>query len=203
MSETTNQKISAMEAKLYEMTLELNELRKLATSHEVPNYQFSTLAGPSSLLELFADKDKLLVIHNMGQSCRYCTLWGDGFNGLVDHLESVMSVVLVSKDTPQLQREFANSRVWRFRLASHAGGKYISEQTVMDGSTNMPGAVVYERDGDKITRRSSSVFGPGDLYSPMWNLLGLAGLTEADWTPQFRYWRQPEKLEDGGENVLV
>jgi len=110
---------------------------------------------------------------------------------------------MVSKDAPQLQREFANSRGWRFRLASHGGGKYIEEQTVMDGSTNMPGAVVYERDGDKIMRRLSSVFGPGDLYSPMWNLLGLAGMTEADWTPQFRYWRQPEKLEDGGENVLV
>lgn len=203
MSESANARISAMEAKLYEMTLELNELRKVAVSTEVPNYSFATLAGPSSLLELFADKQKLLVIHNMGQSCRYCTLWGDGFNGLVDHLESVMSVVLVSKDAPQLQREFANSRGWRFRLASHAGGKYIEEQTVMDGSTNMPGAVVYERDGEKIMRRSSSVFGPGDLYSPMWNLLGLAGMTEADWTPQFRYWRQPEKLEDGGENVLV
>ena len=203
MSESANARISAMEAKLYEMTLELNELRKVAVSTEVPNYSFATLAGPSSLLELFADKQKLLVIHNMGQSCRYCTLWGDGFNGLVDHLESVMSVVLVSKDAPQLQREFANSRGWRFRLASHAGGKYIEEQTVMDGSTNMPGAVVYERDGEKIMHRSSSVFGPGDLYSPMWNLLGLAGMTEADWTPQFRYWRQPEKLEDGGENVLV
>jgi len=201
MSESANARISAMEAKLYEMTLELNELRKVAVSTEVPNYSFATLAGPSSLLELFADKQKLLVIHNMGQSCRYCTLWGDGFNGLVDHLESVMSVVLV-KDAPQLQREFANSRGWRFRLASHAGGKYIEEQTVMDGSTNMPGAVVYERDGEKIMRRSSSVFGPGDLYSPMWNLLGLAGMTEADWTPQFRYWRQPEVLEDGGENVL-
>jgi len=202
MAESANQKIAAMETKLYEMTLELNELKKLATSSEVPNYSFATLAGPSTLLELFSDKQKLLVIHNMGQSCRYCTLWGDGFNGLVDHLESAMSVVMVSKDTPQLQREFANSRGWRFRLASHAGGKYITEQTVMEGSGNMPGAVVYERDGEKIMRRSSSVFGPGDLYSPMWNLLGLAGMTEADWTPQFRYWRQPEKLEDGGENVL-
>jgi len=203
MSESANAKITAMETKLYEMTLELNELRKLATTSEVPNYSFATLAGPSTLLELFSDKEKLLVIHNMGQSCRYCTLWGDGFNGLVDHLESTMAVVMVSKDAPQLQREFANSRGWRFRLASHGGGKYIEEQTVKDGSTNMPGAVVYERSGDKIMRRLSSVFGPGDLYSPMWNLLGLAGMTEADWTPQFRYWRQPEKLEDGGENVLV
>ena len=120
--------------KLYEMTLELNELRKQASAHEVSNYEFSTQAGSATLLDLFADRDKLLVIHNMGQSCRYCTLWGDGFNGLVDHLESAMSVVMVSKDEPELQRQFANSRGWRFRLASHGGGDYIKEQTVMDGS---------------------------------------------------------------------
>ena len=152
---------------------------------------------------MFGDKDKLLVIHNMGEGCRFCTLWGDGFNGIVDHLESAMSVVLVSKDPPQLQRQFATSRGWRFRLASHGGGSYITEQTVMKDSSNMPGAVVYEREGEQIKRRSSSVFGPGDLYSPMWNLLGLAGMTEADWVPQYRYWRQPEKLEDGGDRVLV
>ncbi len=45
--------------------------------------------------EMFGDKKQLLLIHNMGQGCRYCTLWADGFNGFLKHLESVMSVVLV------------------------------------------------------------------------------------------------------------
>jgi len=65
----------------------------------------------------------------------------------------------------------------------------------------MPGAVVYERDGDKITRKNSCVFGPGDIYCSMWGLLGLAGLGESDWTPQYAYWKRPEKMEDGGENL--
>lgn len=72
----------------------------------------------------------------------------------------------------------------------------------MPGSNNMPGAVVYERDGETILRRSACVFGPGDLYCSAWNLLGLAGLTEADWMPQFSYWKRPAKLEDGGENII-
>ena len=201
--ENTNEQIQALEMKLYEMTLELNELRKQAVAHEVPDYEFQTLAGPTTLSELFGEQDTLLLIHNMGQGCRYCTLWGDGFNGFVDHLESAMSVVLVSKDDPELQRQFANSRGWRFRLASHGGGAYITEQSAQEGASNMPGAVVYERRDGKIVRRSSAVFGPGDLYCSMWNLLGLAGLTEAEWTPQYRYWRQPAKLDDGGENLLV
>ncbi len=202
LQEPIDQQIHELEMKLYEQTLALNELRKQASATEVPNYEFATQAGHTTLLDLFADNDKLLVIHNMGEACRYCTLWGDGFNGLIDHLESAMSVVLVSKDDPATQRKFANSRGWQFRLASHGGGKYIIEQSAQQGSANMPGAVVYEREGDKILRRGASVFGPGDLYSPMWNLLGLAGMTEADWTPQFRYWLPPKKLDDGGENVL-
>ena len=86
------------------------------------NYLFDTLNGQTTLLELFADQDRLLVIHNMGQGCRYCTLWADGLNGFVPHIESGMALVLVSKDAPELQRRFANSRAWRFQLASHGGG---------------------------------------------------------------------------------
>ena len=138
----------------------------------------------------------------MGQGCRYCTLWADGFNGFLPHLESTISVVLVSKDAPQLQRKFANSRGWRFRLASHGGGEYIQEQSVMKDSNNMPGAVVYERDGDKIYRKNDCVFGPGDIYCSMWSLLGLAGLNETSWTPQFSYWQRPNTLDDGGKNII-
>ncbi len=193
--------ISKLEQKIFELTTELNELRKSSTSDEVRNYAFATIDGETNLLSMFGDKATLLLIHNMGQACRYCTLWADGFNGFLKHLESVMSVVLVSKDPPELQRQFANSRDWRFRLASHGGGEYIREQTLVEGTENMPGAVVYERDGDKITRKNTCVFGPGDMYCSMWSLLGLAGLGESDWTPQYAYWKRPEKMDDGGENL--
>ena len=66
----------------------------------------------------------------------------------------------------------------------------------------MPGAVVYQRQGDQIYRKNGCVFGPGDLYCSLWNLLGLAGLSEENWTPQYRYWQRPDKLDDGGENLI-
>lgn len=194
--------IAEVEAEIFGLMQKLGELRKASPSVAVRNYSFKTLDGETTLLDLFGDKQKLLVIHNMGQGCRYCTLWADGFNGFVPHLESAMSLVLVSKDSPETQRRFANSRDWRFRLASHGGGDYIKEQTVMDQADNMPGVVVYERDGDAIYRKSGAVFGPGDIYCSMWSLLGLAGMGEGDWTPQFSYWRRPDQLDDGGENVL-
>lgn len=196
------EEIKEIEQQLFELTAKLNELRKTVSSEKVSNYAFDTLNGEISLLDMFGNKDRLLLIHNMGQACRYCTLWADGFNGFLPHLESAMSVFLVSKDSPDTQRAFATSRNWGFRLASHGGGNYASEQTVVEGEANMPGAVVYQRDGDSISRKNSAIFGPGDLYCSAWNLLGLAGLGAADWTPQYRYWSRPEKMEDGGENLV-
>ncbi len=196
------EEITRLEQQIFELTGRLNELRKSNSATEIRNYSFETLDGERTLRELFGDREKLLVIHNMGQGCRYCTLWADGFNGLLPHLESVMSVVLVSKDRPVIQRRFANSRGWRFRVASHQGGDYIREQTVSADSDNMPGAVVYERKGNTIYRKNECAFGPGDMFSSMWNLLGMAGFGGDDWTPQFNYWQRPKELDDGGEDLL-
>ena len=194
--------IAALEMQIFELTAKLSQLRKAAAGTEIRNYRFTTQTGEVSLLDLFGERHTLLLIHNMGQGCRYCTLWADGFNGLLPHLESALAVVLVSRDDPATMRRFANSRGWRFRLASHGGGPYIREQTVMTGHDNVPGAVVYQRTDAGIVRRNACVFGPGDPYCSAWSLLALAGISTADWTPQFSYWRRPEQRDDGGKNLL-
>ena len=61
----------------------------------------------SSQESSFGSKDRLLLIHNMGAKCSYCTLWADGINGILSQLENEVSVVLVSPDLPDLQRRFA------------------------------------------------------------------------------------------------
>jgi len=194
--------IAEIEKQIFELTKKLNELRVVNSGDEVENYVFSTLDGDVTLLDMFGDNDRLLVVHNMGQGCRYCTLWADGFNGFLPHLESVMSVFLVSKDSPDVQRKFANTRNWRFRLASHGGGQYIQEQTVMNGEHNVPGAVVYEREGSRVMRKNAVVFGPGDMFCSVWNLLAMAGISDSKWTPQYNYWRRPQKMDDGGANLI-
>ena len=194
--------IQKLEHEIYQLTTELNKLKASNAGQEVRNYSFQTLNGTVSLLDLFAGRDQLMLIHNMGQGCRYCTLWADGFNGFVPHLESVLSLVLVSKDAPEVQRQFANSRGWRFNLASHGGGEYIRDQTVMEGAENAPGVVLYKLREHKIYRKNASAFGPGDLYCSAWNLLGLAGLDAENWTPQFNYWSRPQKMDDGGQNLV-
>ena len=198
----SDHEIAELEQQIFNLNLKLQALKKANIGSEIENYTFSTMEGQTDLRSLFGRHKHLLVIHNMGQGCRYCTLWADGFNGLLPHLESALSVVLVSKDTPEQMRLFANARNWRFRLASHGGGRYLEEQSVQPGTANMPGAVVYERDGEHIYRKNACTFGPYDQYCSLWNLLGLAGIDEASWTPQFSYWRRPDNLDDGGENLL-
>jgi predicted dithiol-disulfide oxidoreductase (DUF899 family) len=193
--------IQKLEAQIMELTGKLERLRKDSVPTPVKNYPLKDLSGEITLLDLFAGKETLLAIHNMGQGCRYCTLWADGLNGFVPHLEDRLSLVLLSKDAPETQRQFANSRGWRFRLASHGGGDYIREQSVQQGEKNMPGVVCYVRKGDEIFRKNASVFGPGDLYCSQWHLISLAGIGTEDWTPQFNYWQRPAKLDDGGQNV--
>jgi predicted dithiol-disulfide oxidoreductase (DUF899 family) len=190
-----------LEAEIMEKAQKLTALRAAETPVEIRDYEFETLSGKTTLSALFAGREKLLLIHNMGQGCRYCTLWADGINGILNHLEDAFSVALVSKDPPDVQRRLAQDRGWRFRMASHAGGAYLKDQSVGPEGANYPGCVVYEQKGGRIFRRSKTAFGPGDLYSPMWHFLSLAGIGQNDWTPQFHYWRRPQKMDDGGENV--
>ena len=190
-----------LEFEIMQKSQQLAELRRKEPGVAVTDYRFTTLDGEVSLSDLFAGRDRLLMIHNMGQGCRYCTLWADGINGILAHLEDSMAVALLSKDPPEVQRRMALDRGWRFRLASHGGGAFMTEQCAMGEHSNMPGATIYSRDGDAIQRCGQTAFGPGDLYSPLWHFLALGGIGAGDWTAQFHYWSRPEKLDDGGENV--
>jgi predicted dithiol-disulfide oxidoreductase (DUF899 family) len=199
-----NSEIRELEKQIGTLSEKLAKLRAKETeAKEVPNYKLETMNGPTDLASLFAGKDTLFAIHNMGQGCRYCTLWADGLNGFLPHLEDKFSVVLLSKDAPEVQQRFANSRGWRFRMASHGGGKYLDEQSVEPGEGNMPGLVCYQKKNGKIIRKNSTVFGPGDQFCSLWHILSLAGHGDEDWTPQYSYWKRPEpaKMDDGGKDV--
>lgn len=84
-----------LEQEIMEKAQKLAALRKAETPIAVGDYSFRTLDGETTLSALFAGRDRLLAIHNMGQACRYCTLWADGINGVLPHLEDAMAVALV------------------------------------------------------------------------------------------------------------
>lgn len=190
--------IKKLESEISERTQKIEKLRKKAKPVEVKNYIFQTHTGKTTLLDLFGTKTKLLMIHNMGQACRWCTSWADAINGVLPHLESEFAVVLTSKDSPETQRVFALSRHWEFFLASHGGTEYIIEQSVTAGGKNDPGIVCYERKGKTIFRKNSSEFGPGDVFNPLFHIVTLGGIGMEEFTPEYSYWKRPTKMDDGG-----
>ena len=108
---TTDQQIEQLEKQIFDAKRELAALRKERAPEPIDNYELTDGFGmPVSLSSLFRGGDTLIVIHNMGPSCSYCTLWADGINGILAHLEKRAVVVLESPVSAEEQRTFALDR---------------------------------------------------------------------------------------------
>lgn len=172
---------------------QLKALQKQEARREVPDYELLDSNGiPVKLSELFGDKQDLIVIHNMGASCPYCTLWADGFNGVAPHLENRAAFAVVSPDEPEAQRSFAESRGWKFRMYSGKGSAFTEEMgysyTKHDVTYQLPGFSTFHKMADgTIVRSGADHFGPGDYYSGIWHMFDLLEKGADGWEPQYRY----------------
>ena len=137
--------IEALEQELVEKQEKLAEMKRELPPQEVPDYTLQTQKGPVKLSDLFNGKPDLIVIHNMGRACTYCTLWADGFNGVHRHLENRAGFVVVSPDPLDVQREFAESRGWKFRMASGQGSPFIEDMGFKSEKGWMPGVSTFYR----------------------------------------------------------
>jgi predicted dithiol-disulfide oxidoreductase (DUF899 family) len=185
--------IAQLEEEVFNKQKELHELRRQMPPEEIVNYQFlGDENQPIYLSELFGDKDDLIIIHNMGAGCAYCTLWADGFNGVLPHLEDRAAFVVVSPDAPQAQQKFAASRGWNFKMVSAKESGFTKDLGYtweQNGeSYMMPGFSTLKRTPEgNIIRIAHQAFGPGDPYSGIWHLFALLRDGVNEWEPKFRY----------------
>lgn len=194
MSEATQtQDLQAQITEAY-LDLEAARARLAALRRQLPratvaDYQLTGPDGASvALSSLFGDHDDMIVIHNMGTGCAYCTLWADGFNGVVPHFENRAAFVVVSPDDPATQQQFAQERGWRFRMVSSQGTTFRADLGFQTPEEVMPGYTVLHKDADgTITDVGRDFFGPGDNYSAIWHMFDLLPDGANGWEPQFRY----------------
>ncbi len=191
MNPETQEKLAALDQQIRSQVDEMHALLRESTDHSpLKEYTFDGPDGPVTLSSCFQGRDDLIVIHNMGSSCSYCTMWADGLNGVLHHLNSRSEVILVSPDSPESQAKFAQSRGWNMRMLSDPGEfttdmGYRWEQ---DGKPmNMPGYSTFRRDGDEIHRVAHAPFGPGDLYSAPWHMFALLDAGVDGWQPKYTY----------------
>ena len=128
----------------------------------------------------------------MGKSCRYCTLWADGINGVEHHLTNKAAFVVVSPDAPEVQKEFAASRGWKFTMLSDKDKEFSIDMgfgKMKDGKYYpQPGYSTFQKqENGTIKRIGYDEFGPGDMYAGIWHVFDLLGEGAGDWEPQYKY----------------
>jgi len=189
-AETTRQ-LRDHRHRINELRAEMRALQAAIIPEEVEDYEFSTVDGSARLSTLFADHDALILIHNMGAACVYCTLWADGFNGLVDHLNNRAAFVVASPDEPDAQQRFRESRGWRFKMVSYPDSSFADDMGYYahDGNERgwQPGVSVFKKDGARIVRVSDANLGPGDDFCTAWHLFDLLPEGANGWAPNYKY----------------
>lgn len=167
--------IQKLELEIIEKKKQLAELRKGIKGEQVENYIFVTSHNKQvTLLELFGNKNELLVVHNMGKSCSYCTMWADGFNSVYHHIIKKASFVVSSPDSPADQENFAAERKWIFPMVSTKENSFKEDMGFVLEGMNYPGVSVFTRDEEgKIFHHAKTFFGPGDDFCSVWSFFDL------------------------------
>ncbi|HEX4113537.1 MAG TPA: DUF899 family protein [Stellaceae bacterium] len=183
----TTKKLAELRGEIARLRDEMRKTQRGVEPESVENYAFATTDGPVRLADLFADQDTLFVIHNMGASCRYCTLWADGFNGVLPHLESRAAFVVSSPDEPDKQQKFKDSRGWKFRMVSHHGTEFAADMGYKGDKGFHPGVSVFRKQPGKIVRVSDQGLGPYDDFCSVWHFFDMLPEGAGDWAPQYKY----------------
>ena len=181
-------KLAAHRREIAKLRKKIRQVQASAKPETVDDYEFTTARGSVRLCDLFADKDDLIVIHNMGTSCPACTMWADGFNGIYHHLADRAAFVVSSPDPPGVQKRFAARRGWRFPMVSHKGTTFADDMGYRSKSEGwMPGISVFRRDAEGIVRVSDAPFDAGDDFCSIWRIFDLLPGGAGEWSPKFRY----------------
>ncbi len=181
--------IAAAEEEMLAVRKKLSDLRSQLPQQDFQDYALTDWDGNAvRLSELFGDKGDLLVVHNMGTTCPYCTMWADGLNGVLHHLENRAGFAVVSPDPPAKQRAFAEGRGWTFRMLSAEGSAFTRDAGYENDGSPMPGVSAFRKDElGNIFRTAQAPFGPGDDFCAVWHLFDLLAEGVGNWQPKFQY----------------
>jgi predicted dithiol-disulfide oxidoreductase (DUF899 family) len=185
---TITDQISALEKDIEAKKKELVVLRKAVQPTNVDDYELKRPDGSSvQLSELFGEYDEMLLIHNMGTGCAYCTLWADGFNSFWPYFRTKSAFVLSSPDPVSKMAPFVASRGWDYPVVSTNGSTLAADFGMYtEAEGYWPGFTVLKKHADgTITRHGQSYFGPGDDYCAIWPMFDLLSGGVGDWEPKY------------------
>lgn len=188
--------------------------RALPLDTVVDDYEFEEIAAPLAagdatprrrlrLSALFDRPDETVVLmHFMfGKKqqapCPMCTLWADGYDGIVPHLEQRIRFAVVIAGDVAAFRDYARSRGWRNLRVLSSGDSTLKRDLGFEDAdgAQQPGASVFRLGADGRPRHFYSVcavitptqFRGMDLLSPFWNFLDLTPEGRGAFMPKRSY----------------
>lgn len=187
-----DEEIEALEHEVEAAKLRLVEARRRRPKETVENYTFKTPDGEVTLAELFGDKEDLIVLHNMGTGCVYCTLWADGINGLTPHLSSRAAFVVVSPDKAEVQKRFAEKRNWVFQMVSASENTFTRDMGFWSEGESytgpQPGISTFHKEADgTIARVAKTHLGPNDDFCALWPMFDMLEKGVNGWEAEYFY----------------
>jgi predicted dithiol-disulfide oxidoreductase (DUF899 family) len=186
---TPEQELYQLSDELMKLRAKAAELRRKIPAVEVQDYSLTGMSGEKvKLSEIFGYQDELILIHNMGRTCRSCTLWADGLNGFTKHFENRAAFALTSPDNYEIARKFSMERGWMFKIFSTEGTSFKRDMGFADISGEpQPGVSIFKKEPDgRIIHVTKDYFGPGDDYCSIWHFFDLLP-SGKEWEPQYHY----------------
>ncbi|MCC7479133.1 DUF899 family protein [bacterium] len=180
-STISSPQIEEKEAQIQQLRSEINAMRQGLAAMPVQDYELTRPDGSACRLSDFVGvNDQLILIHNMGFACPYCTMWADGFNSLWRYLAKRSGFVLLSNDRPDQQLAGMQKRGWTFPMATARGTSLFADLGFQDapGADGAPGgwwpglSSIYRQDG-QLMRHNAAIFGPGDDFCSIWHMFPL------------------------------
>lgn len=185
--------IEKLYTEIEEKRKQIIALKRAAPLEEIKNYSFIDRNGKKQeLLDLFGDSDQLLLIHNMGKSCVYCTMWADGLRGYSEIISNKMPWVLTTPDDLETMKAFTEPRNWNYNVLSYHNTSFAHDLGFAfdkEGKKTMywPGVSALIKKDGKIYRTGKDSFGPGDMYNPVWHFFDLFPNGSENWQPKYKY----------------
>jgi predicted dithiol-disulfide oxidoreductase (DUF899 family) len=184
------------------------ELRRmLPLDHVIEDQDFAAVSDgqsvPVKLSELFEDPDKPLVLmqfmYGKAQTtpCPMCTMWADGYDGVVPHLEQRINFAVLVAGDPVSFDAYRRERGWRNLRVVSAANSDLKRRLGFEGDdgSQLPGVSVFVRRPDGVLVHAysqSALFGEVggrgmDLLSPVWNFFDLTPSGRGEFMPSTSY----------------
>ncbi|MCA9303118.1 MAG: DUF899 family protein [Phycisphaerales bacterium] len=182
-----NEQIKSLCQEVMDAKQKLRDAIAAAEPEPVEDWELKRLDGSAvKLSELFGDNAELLLVHNMGKHCNYCSLWADGLIGYANHIQERCGFALCSNDDPATANAFAKERGWDYPVVSGAGSGFARAMGYADDKGNpWPGVSAFHKQADgSIVRTGDMPFGPGDDFCAVWPMLDLVQGGKGNWEPR-------------------